>query len=45
MRLGNIHGAGTEEWVTEKYDSLRFLKGGVLLTDFNEDTRTNESKT
>ena len=26
MSLDKIHGAGTKEWVTEKYDSLRFLK-------------------
>ena len=35
MSLDNIHGAGTKEWVTEKYDSLRFLKGVALLTDCN----------
>ena len=35
MSLDNIHGAEAKEWVTEKYDSLRLLKGIALLTDCN----------
>ena len=33
MSLDNIHGAGTKDWVTEKNNNLRFLKGIALLTD------------